>query len=285
MFPGARHRRGTFPAFACGSWPLVPRRSPPRWCRSPWGRVLPWATARGVCCPALAALVGAVLIQVGTNLINDYYDFKKGADTQERLWPTRVTQSGLLSAGHRHDGALGISCALAATLVGLYLTAVAGWPIVVIGLASLLAGYAYTGGPYPLGYHGLGDLFVFVFFGLVAVAGTFYVQAGNVIPAVWPAAAAVGAMGTELLVVNNLRDATTDAKAGKRTLVVRFGVLGGKLEYLLLLALAYADTGDALDYGRGAGDGTPAVLEPALGGGSRSHRDASGRRGAQCSAG
>ncbi len=192
----------------------------------------------GVLWPALAALAGAMLIQIGTNLTNDYYDFRKGADTHERVGPTRVTQSGLIAP--QTVLAAGAGCFALATLVGVSLVARGGWPFVVIGLASVLAGWAYTGGPYPLGYHGLGDLFVMVFFGLVAVPGTFYAQALQLVPAVWPAAVAVGATGTMILVVNNLRDLETDARAGKRTLVVRFGRGFGRAEYLALLALALA---------------------------------------------
>jgi 1,4-dihydroxy-2-naphthoate polyprenyltransferase len=188
--------------------------------------------------PALAALVGALLIQIGTNLTNDYYDFKKGADTAERLGPVRVTQSGLIAPGTVLAAAL--ACFGLAILSGTYLVWVGGWPIVAIGLTSVLCGYAYTGGPFPLAYHGLGDVFVFVFFGLVAVAGTYYVQALTVSPAAWWAAVPVGSLGTALLVVNNLRDAHTDAKAGKRTLIVRLGTGAGKAEYLALLAAAYA---------------------------------------------
>jgi 1,4-dihydroxy-2-naphthoate octaprenyltransferase len=188
--------------------------------------------------PALAALVGAMLIQVGTNLTNDYYDFKKGADTEERLGPQRVTQSGLIAPGTVLASAL--TCFGLAVVTGIYLVMVGGWPIVAIGLASVLAGYAYTGGPFPLAYHGLGDVFVFLFFGLVAVPGTFYVQALTVSAAAWWAAIPVGAIGTALLVVNNLRDASTDVKAGKRTLVVRLGTKAGKAEYVLLLAAAFA---------------------------------------------
>jgi 1,4-dihydroxy-2-naphthoate octaprenyltransferase len=188
--------------------------------------------------PALAALLGAVFIQIGTNLINDYYDFKKGADTHERLGPQRVTQSGLIAPGTVMAGAA--VCFGLATAVGLYLVSVGGWPIVVIGLASLLCGYAYTGGPFPLGYNGLGDLFVFIFFGLVAVTATYYLQAGTVDAAAWWTAVPVGAIGTMLIVVNNLRDVTTDVKAGKRTLAVRFGTGVGKAEYVLLLVASYA---------------------------------------------
>jgi 1,4-dihydroxy-2-naphthoate polyprenyltransferase len=188
--------------------------------------------------PAFAALLGALLIQIGTNLTNDYYDFKKGADTAERLGPVRVTQSGLISPRTVLAGALG--CFALAILTGIYLVWVGGWPIVAIGLTSVLCGYAYTGGPLPLAYHGLGDVFVFVFFGLVAVTGTYYVQALTVSPAAWWASIPVGALGTALLVVNNLRDAHTDVKANKRTLVVRLGTGAGKAEYLVLLVASFA---------------------------------------------
>ncbi|MCI0670738.1 MAG: 1,4-dihydroxy-2-naphthoate octaprenyltransferase, partial [Myxococcaceae bacterium] len=157
-------------------------------------------------------------------------------DTAERLGPRRVTQSGLIAPGTVLGAALGTFAA--AMAVGLYLVWVGGWPILLIGLASLVSGYAYTGGPFPLAYHGLGDVFVFVFFGLVAVTGTTYVQAGSVSVAAWAASVAVGASGTALLVVNNLRDASTDVKAGKRTWVVRFGAGAGKVEYVLLLLVA-----------------------------------------------
>ncbi len=188
--------------------------------------------------PAVAALAGAVLIQIGTNLTNDYYDFRKGADTHERIGPTRVTQSGLIAP--QTVLAAGAACFALAVVVGAYLVARGGWPFVVIGVASVLAGWAYTGGPYPLGYLGLGDLFVLIFFGLVAVPGTFYAQALRLVPAVWPAAVAIGATGTMILVVNNLRDADTDARAGKHTLVVRLGRGFGRAEYVALLALALA---------------------------------------------
>ncbi|WNG52567.1 1,4-dihydroxy-2-naphthoate polyprenyltransferase [Archangium minus] len=202
------------------------------------GTALAYGLGVGRWLPALAALVGAMLIQIGTNLTNDYYDFKKGADTAERLGPKRVTQSGLIAPGTVLASAL--LCFGLAVVTGIYLVVVGGWPIVAIGLASVLAGYAYTGGPFPLGYNGLGDVFVFIFFGLVAVPGTFYVQALTVGPAAWWAAIPVGAIGTALLVVNNLRDASTDVKAGKRTLVVRFGTTMGKAEYVLLLMAAFS---------------------------------------------
>jgi len=187
--------------------------------------------------PALAAGAGALLLQVAANLANDVFDHEKGADTTERLGPTRVVQSGLLSAPAVRRGML---LALAMALgVGVYLTMVAGWPIVVLGLLSIASAVAYTGGPYPLGYHGLGDLFVLVFFGFVAVAGTAYVQALDVPTLAWWASAAVGVLSTAILVVNNVRDRETDAKAGKRTLAVRLGRRGAIGEYYLLLATAY----------------------------------------------
>jgi len=202
------------------------------------GTALAYAHGRGRVLPALAALVGALLIQIGTNLTNDYYDFKKGADTAERVGPTRVTQSGLIAP----DAVLraAVLAFVLAMSVGVYLVAIAGWPILVAGLLSVLCGYAYTGGPYPLGYHGLGDLFVFVFFGLVAVGGTYFVEAGALAAPALVAAVPIGALGTAILAVNNLRDVSTDAKAGKRTLVVRLGVPAGRAEYVAMLVLAFA---------------------------------------------
>ena len=188
--------------------------------------------------PAAAALVGAVLIQIATNLANDYYDFVRGGDTEARVGPVRVTQAGLV-APERVRRAMWLTLG-AALLVGVYLVWVGGWPIVWIGLASLACAVLYTGGPFPLAYHGLGDVFVFVFFGLIAVAGTAYVQMLSWPPDVWLAGAGVGALNTAILVVNNLRDLETDAAAGKRTLAVRLGPDGTRAEYLLLLVVAFA---------------------------------------------
>jgi 1,4-dihydroxy-2-naphthoate octaprenyltransferase len=186
--------------------------------------------------PAVAALVGALLIQIATNLANDYYDFLKGADTTARVGPVRVTQAGLIrpSSVKRAMG-LALGAALA---VGVYLVWVGGWPIVAIGLASLTCAVAYTGGPFPLAYHGLGDLFVFVFFGLVAVSGTYYVQALEFPAEAFWAGAGVGALSTAILVVNNLRDIRTDAAVGKRTLAVRIGSRATRAQYLTLLGVA-----------------------------------------------
>ncbi|MDI3282036.1 1,4-dihydroxy-2-naphthoate polyprenyltransferase [Polyangium sp. 15x6] len=188
--------------------------------------------------PALAALLGSILIQIATNFANDVFDHEKGADTEERLGPTRATATGLLTPRQVRKG-LAVTIALA-LLPGLYLAFVGGWPIVAIGITSILAGIAYTGGPYPLGYHGLGDVFVFLFFGLVAVCGTAFVQVGGVPPLAFLAAVPVGALATAILVVNNVRDRETDVKAGKRTLAVRFGRRAGVLEYAALLAASYA---------------------------------------------
>lgn len=188
--------------------------------------------------PALAALLGAGCIQIGTNFANDVFDFEKGADTPGRLGPARAVQSGLLSPRQVRRGMVVVFGL--AVLCGCYLAAVAGWPVFAIGVASILSGIAYTGGPYPLGYHGLGDVFVMVFFGFVAVCGTAFVQVGNVpLLSLW-VSLPVGALATAVLVVNNLRDREQDALAGKRTLAVRLGAPLTQLEYALLLLTAFS---------------------------------------------
>ena len=187
--------------------------------------------------PVLGALLGALLIQIATNLANDYFDFRRGADA-ERVGPTRVTQSGLISPEAVMRGTL--LALVGALLVGVYLVWVGGLPIVVIGLVSLVCAIAYTGGPFPLAYHGLGDLFVFVFFGLVAVGGTVYLQLGAFPAEAWLAGAGVGFLSTAILVVNNLRDRPTDAAVGKRTMAVRLGDGGSRVEYILMLVGAGA---------------------------------------------
>jgi 1,4-dihydroxy-2-naphthoate octaprenyltransferase len=201
--------------------------------------------------PALAALVGALLIQVGTNFANDYYDAVKGADTDEREGFTRVTAGGLIEP-RRVKYAMAGTYALA-VVVGLYLVAVGGVPILVVGLSSIVAGVLYTGGPYPYGYYGLGDPFVFVYFGVVAVTGTYYVQAVTAIagaplgvPAgtlpgdVLVASLAAAGLTTAILVVNNIRDIESDRAAGKRTLAVLVGYRWSRVEFLALVGLAYA---------------------------------------------
>ena len=185
--------------------------------------------------PALAALAGALLLQIGTNLSNDAGDAARGADTPGRLGPTRAVAAGLLSAGAVKRGAA--AAFLLATLCGVYLWWVAGPIVVAIGVASILAGLAYTTGPYPLAYHGLGEVFVITFFGVVATAGTTFVQLGTVPGAAWPVGVASGCLASAVLVVNNLRDRATDAAAGKRTLAVRLGRRGSVIEYALLVAV------------------------------------------------
>lgn len=202
------------------------------------GTSLAWADGRFSLIPALAAAAGALLLQILSNFANDYFDFVKGVDTRERLGPTRVMATGLLTA---RELSLGMAAVIVlAVLDGVYLTVVGGWPILAVGVASILAALLYTGGPFPFGYHGLGDLFVFVFFGLVAVGGTYYVQAEALPLATLVAAAPVGFLITAILVVNNLRDIETDARAGKRTLAVLIGAGNTRRQYLALLILAYS---------------------------------------------
>ena len=201
--------------------------------------------------PACAALVAMLLIQVGTNLFNDYADFQRGADTAARLGPPRMTQQGWLTPAQVLWGtvvAFATACAL-----GGYLQWIAGWPVAVLGLLSIACGLAYTGGPWPLGYHGLGDIFVFICFGLAAVLGTYYVQATALSWAALWASIPVGCLATAILVVNNLRDHLTDAEAGKRTLAVRFGTQFARREYCFLLAVAYAIPVFVWVTGRGSG--------------------------------
>jgi 1,4-dihydroxy-2-naphthoate polyprenyltransferase len=197
------------------------------------------ASARGVVRwgPALAALLGALLLQIGANFANDVFDYEKGADTAARLGPTRAVQAGLISAKSMRRGMLLVF--LAALALGLYLTSVAGPVILLIGCASIASAIAYTGGPYPLGYHGLGDVFVFLFFGLVAVCGTVFVELGRVPGLAAWCALPVGALATAILVVNNLRDRETDLHAGKRTLAVRFGRGFAVAQYRSLIAISY----------------------------------------------
>ena len=187
--------------------------------------------------PALAALLGASLLQVGANFANDVFDFERGADTHDRLGPQRATQQGWITAAQMKR-AMWLAFA-GATVVGVYLTYVAGWPVFALGLLSIAAAYLYTGGPRPYGYLGLGDLAVFVFFGFGAVAGTYYVQALSVSSLAWIASIPIGALATAILVVNNLRDIETDARANKHTLAVRLGDGPTRRYYLLLLAVAY----------------------------------------------
>jgi 1,4-dihydroxy-2-naphthoate octaprenyltransferase len=187
--------------------------------------------------PALAALLVALLLQIGSNLANDVFDYERGADSARSAGPLRVTQSGLLTPAQVKAGMV---CMFAlAGLVGLYLAFESGWIVLLIGLAAIFSAIAYTGGPFPLGYYGLGDLFVFLFFGLACVAGTYFVQAGQVSPAAWAMSLPVGLVIVGILVVNNLRDLQTDRLAGKHTLAVLLGGRFAKGEYLGCLLVAF----------------------------------------------
>ena len=188
--------------------------------------------------PALAAMLIAVLIQIATNLVNDVVDFSRGADNASRTGPARATQTGMLSPRQVWAGA--IAAFGLAALIGLYLILIAGWPALILGVAALIAGAAYTAGPFPLAYHGLGGLFVLLFFGYGAVAGTVYVTAGSLPPETWVAATAAGALTVNILVVNNVRDVETDRAAGRRNIPVTLGRAGGEWQYALMVAVAYA---------------------------------------------
>ena len=187
--------------------------------------------------PFVAALLGSVFIQIGTNLSNDYSDARRGADTDDRLGPVRVTAGGLMPPKRVLIGtyvAFGIAVA-----AGLYLAAVAGWELLAVGAASILAGVLYTGGPRPYGYEGLGELFVFVFFGIVAVTGSYYVQVEELRWEAFALAVPVGLLASAILVVNNVRDVDTDRRAGKRTLAVRLGRERTRVLYVAMVAGAF----------------------------------------------
>lgn len=187
--------------------------------------------------PFVAALIASLLIQIGTNFANDLFDFRHGADTAERLGPVRVTQRGLITPAQMTRAT--VMTFGAALLLGVYLAVVGGWPILVIGLLSIVCGVAYTGGPWPLGYHGLGDLFVFIFFGVLAVSGSAYLQSGVCDTLSLAASVPVGLLVTNILVVNNLRDIQTDRAAGKHTLAVLIGARASRAQYVLFTLVAY----------------------------------------------
>ncbi|MCZ7557191.1 MAG: 1,4-dihydroxy-2-naphthoate polyprenyltransferase [Bacteroidia bacterium] len=187
--------------------------------------------------PAVMALLCALLIQIATNLANDYFDYIKGADTEHRIGPVRVVQSGLIPPETVRNVMIGV---LAVTfLLGLYLVYLGGWPVLLIGIASLVCAVLYTAGPWPLAYVGLGDVFVFLFFGIVAVTGTHFVQALYWSPDALLASLPIGALSTAILVVNNYRDIDTDKLTGKRTLAVRIGKSATRTQYYVLLAGAF----------------------------------------------
>lgn len=184
------------------------------------------------------ALAGAVLIQIATNLFNDALDFKKGADTGERLGPIRVTQAGLIGPSAVMRAA--IVCLAGAALCGIPIIVRGGWPMLVVGLISMLMAYGYTGGPYPLAYHGLGEMFVIVCFGLIAVGGTYYLHTLKLTGDAVLAGLAAGSLATVLIVINNLRDVESDRKSAKKTLAVRFGERFARAEVGLFALLPFA---------------------------------------------
>lgn len=186
----------------------------------------------------VVCLLFALLVQIGTNYANDYFDFMKGADREDRVGPQRAVLSGLIKPRQMFRGVLVVF--LAAFLIGLILVAIRGPILLVIGLFSILFGFAYTGGPFPLAYRGLGDVFVLIFFGLVAVGGTYFVMTAEVTAEVMLAAVPIGLLATNILVVNNFRDMETDARADKRTLVVRFGRRFARRQYGLSLLVVFA---------------------------------------------
>ena len=184
------------------------------------------------------ALVGSIFIQIGTNLSNDYSDARRGADTEDRLGPVRVTAGGLMPP---RTVLLGTYVAFGiAVLAGIYLIAIAGWQLLLVGAASILAGVLYTGGPRPYGYEGLGELFVFLFFGVVAVVGSYFVQTEDLRWEAFALSVPVGLLAAAILLVNNIRDADTDRRAGKRTLAVRLGRSRARSLFVACISLAYA---------------------------------------------
>ncbi|MFC1553256.1 1,4-dihydroxy-2-naphthoate polyprenyltransferase [candidate division KSB1 bacterium] len=185
---------------------------------------------------AFFTLIGALLIQIGTNLANDYYDFKQGADSGERLGPERMTQKGLVKP-ETMKRAFILTFTLA-VICGSYLIYRGGYPILLIGILSILFGILYTGGPFPLGYNGLGDIFVLIFFGPVAVGGTYYVQSLEINNIVLIAGLSPGLISVAILTVNNLRDINTDRDAGKRSLAVRYGAEFARSQYLISIVFA-----------------------------------------------
>ncbi len=185
----------------------------------------------------VAALLGAIFIQVGTNLSNDYSDARRGADADDRLGPVRVTAGGLVPP-KQVLVATYVSFGLA-VLAGAYLVAVAGWQLLLVGAASILAGVLYTGGPRPYGYEGLGEVFVFLFFGIVAVAGSYFVQVKHLEWEAFALAVPVGLLASAILVVNNIRDIDSDRRAGKRTLAVRLGREGTRVMFAVIVYLAF----------------------------------------------
>ena len=226
-------------AFDWNAWMLAisPRTLPAAAAGVVMGAALSWQGGYFRLDAVLVCLFTALLLQIGSNLANDVFDFERGTDTAERLGPTRVTQAGILTPRQVKIG-MAVVFSLAG-LSGLYLAWLGGWVIIILGIAAIISAIAYTGGPFPIGYHGLGDIFVFIFFGLASVAGTYYIQAGFVSPVVWWMTIPPGLIITAILVVNNLRDLENDRKAGKHTMAVRLGEKGTKIQYVICIVVAY----------------------------------------------
>ena len=202
------------------------------------GTALAWHEGQFDALSAGLCLGFSVLVQIGTNFANDYYDFMRGADTKARVGPRRAVAAGLISPATMRRAMIGVF--VAAFAVGLGLVATGGPWLIAIGVASILCGIAYTGGPWPLAYHGLGDVFVFLFFGLVAVGGTYFVQAGRLSVEAVLAGVPIGLLAANILVVNNYRDMETDALANKRTLVVSLGRRAARVQFVASLVIALA---------------------------------------------
>jgi len=226
-------------AFNWNAWMLAirPRTLPAAAAGVVMGAALSWHDGYFRLDAVLVCLFTALLLQIGSNLANDVFDFERGTDTVERLGPTRVTQAGMLTPKQVKIG-MAVVFALAG-LSGLYLAWLGGWVIIILGIAAIISAIAYTGGPFPISYHGLGDIFVFIFFGLASVAGTYFIQAGSISPAVWWMTIPPGLIITAILVVNNLRDLENDRKAGKHTMAVRLGEKGTKIQYVVCMVIAY----------------------------------------------
>ena len=220
------------------------------WLKSTRPRTLPAAAAPVIIGIALAyyenkinlfiaifTLLSALLIQVGTNFANDYFDFIKGADTDKRIGPVRLIQAGLIKKNEML--AAFIITFIAAAVLGVFLVLRGGYPVLLIGIFAIIFGILYTAGPAPLGYIGLGDIFVFIFFGLISVTGTYYLQALKINQVVLIASLAPGFLSVAILTANNLRDIKTDREAGKRTLIARFGYKFGLFEYLFCIIAAH----------------------------------------------
>lgn len=186
---------------------------------------------------AIFTLMAALLIQIGTNFANDYFDFIKGTDTDKRIGPVRLIQAGLIKKNEML--AAFIIAFIAASVLGVFLVIRGGYPVLLVGIFAMIFGILYTAGPAPLGYIGLGDIFVFIFFGLISVTGTYYLQTLKINPAALIASLAPGFLSAAILTANNIRDIKTDKEAGKRTLIVRFGYNFGLFEYLFCIIAAH----------------------------------------------